>query len=91
MAGLGLTAAPALANLKGDFSASGVYIRQGPSTGYPANGLGYPGQQQCTDTIVSGQPINGNYAWGHLRDIRTGVTGYSSEVYLYYYYPYQGC
>lgn len=82
-------ASPALAaNAKGDFTGTGIAIRQGPSTSYSRNGLGYPGQQQCTNFFTTGQDIDGNYLWSHLKDIATGVTGYSTDVYLDYYTPF---
>jgi len=86
---LALAVAPALAsNYKGDFTGTGVNIRQGPSTSYKANGEGYPGQDQCTNFFTTGQNIDGNTLWSHLIDIRTGVTGYSSDVYLDYFTPF---
>ena len=89
LASTGALAAPAMAsNAKGDFTGSGVAIRQGPNTSFPRNGLGFPGQQQCTNFFTNGQSINGNTLWSHLKDIATGVTGYSSDEFLDYFTPF---
>jgi hypothetical protein len=89
LASMSTLAAPAMAsNAKGDFTGSGVAIRQGPSQSFSRNGLGFPGQQQCTNFFTTGQSINGNTLWSHLKDIATGVTGYSSDTLLDYFTPF---
>ncbi|NNJ60823.1 MAG: hypothetical protein HKP61_07715 [Dactylosporangium sp.] len=72
----------ASAYVYGDYTAGGVRIRTGPSTGYTAVGAGYPGQHLYDYCYVVGQTINGNVFWDYHKNAATGVTGYSSEYYL---------
>ncbi|WP_042402660.1 hypothetical protein [Streptacidiphilus carbonis] len=67
----------------GDYTASGVALRSTPYTNSPAiYGRGYPGQHEYDYCYTGGSDVNGNYAWDWNKDAATGVSGYSTEVYL---------
>lgn len=83
---VGIGAGAASATIAGDYAVSGVYIRTGHSTGYPAVGQGFPGQRATIDKVCpSGQNINGNTWWDHNRDVATGKVGWSADYYMNWY------
>jgi len=75
------------AAITGDYVAGGTYIRSGPHTGSTPLGLGYKGQGATFLCWTTGTGVHvpgggTSYEWVKNRDQRTGVTGYSSDVYL---------
>ncbi|MDH6144270.1 MULTISPECIES: hypothetical protein [Kitasatospora] len=77
--GTGVASAGTFAN---DYSTA-ANIRSGPHTSDAVLGTGYPGQGNTDYCFTNqGSGVNGDYAWDYNRDSATGVTGYTSEVYL---------
>jgi uncharacterized protein YraI len=68
---------------KGGYSADGVNIRTGPTTGYTSVGLGYSSQYACHYFSVEGETINGYRLWSYHQNLSTSVTGYSTWAYMY--------
>jgi len=77
-------ASPAAATGTGDYNSSGVRIRSCPFTtsGCTIRGLGYPGQGVTVYCYKTGTVVNGDPYWLYHRNRTTGVTGYSSDLYI---------
>lgn len=84
---VGVTAGAASAGVRGDYDASDVRVRTEPRL-KPNNtlGLGYPGNRLCAYRVVTGDPVNGNYAWiDHKNLTRPIPRGYSSAELIVLY------
>jgi uncharacterized protein YraI len=77
-----LAAGPVGAAVNGDYAASGVRIRTGPSTSRTVVGLGYRGQGATIYCFTRGTTVNGNPFWVRHRNQTTSVTGYSADYYM---------
>jgi len=76
---VGVTAGSASAGVRGDYTGDGVRVRTQPRLNATTLGLGYPGNRLCAYRVVSGDPVNGNYAWiDHKNLSRPIARGYSS-------------
>jgi hypothetical protein len=77
-----VTAGPAQASAPGHYTGDGVRIRSCAHLNCRIDGLGYPGQSVTIHCYVYGDRVGSSTIWYRHRDNSTGVTGYSSEVYL---------
>ncbi|MFS8104605.1 hypothetical protein LFM09_46635 [Lentzea alba] len=74
----GMVAGTASAGVRGDYDGSAVRVRTQPKLNATVLGLGYRGNGLCAYRVVSGDPVNGNYAWiDHKNLSRPIARGYS--------------
>lgn len=86
---LGLSGSSASASTQSDFNSTGVRIHKAATLGSAANGEGNPGDGMTVDTYVigdwvsdCGNGIKDTYAWAHITDNRTHVSGYIVSCYI---------
>ncbi|HET6532819.1 MAG TPA: hypothetical protein VFH03_19705 [Actinoplanes sp.] len=75
-------ATPAQAVAYGDYTGTGVRIRQCANTTCTVHGLGYPGQGATITCYRLGQYIGTSAYWYYHRNRTTGVVGYSHSNHL---------
>lgn len=83
-----VTASPVQAASPGDYTGSGVAIRQNSTLSSPINGYGYPGQGLSANCYKSGDWVTrgsvSSNIWVNNSNSATGVGGASSWLYVTY-------
>jgi hypothetical protein len=72
--------ASAFSGAQGNYNGNGVNIRSAPNLNAASRGLGQRSQGQCHD---SADPRNNSsITWWPNKDVSTGISGWSDDVYL---------